>query len=205
MVGVAAASGIGAALASIPDSNGVIHGCYKDSGDLRVIDTAPGSKNNSCKNGETALDWDAHGTPGARGPTGPPGQKGATGPPGQKGATGPPGQKGTSGPTGPKGATGPPGPAANTETAAVTSAGVREGGTAVSASRPGTGTYTVTFARDISSCVAIAAPGAYHGGGFINDAIGTAVVPSAGASVTVFFNENGGNPVNTDFMLTLTC
>jgi hypothetical protein len=29
-VGVAAASGIGAAVASIPDGSGVIHGCYSD-------------------------------------------------------------------------------------------------------------------------------------------------------------------------------
>jgi len=82
---------------------------------------------------------------------------------------------------------------------------VLEGGNAIAATHTGTGTYNVTFSHDISSCVAIAAPGAYHGGGFTNDAIGTTIVPSVGASVTVFFTENGGVATNTDFMLTVTC
>jgi hypothetical protein len=75
----------------------------------------------------------------------------------------------------------------------------------VSASNLATGTYTVTFAHDISSCMGVAAPGAFHGGGFTNDAVGSVIVPSVGNSVSVFFNENGGNPRNTDFMLILAC
>jgi uncharacterized protein YjbI with pentapeptide repeats len=38
--------------AAIPSGNGTIHGCYDDSGSLRVIDSAA-----SCLNGETALNW----------------------------------------------------------------------------------------------------------------------------------------------------
>ena len=47
-----AAAGAGIAWATIPDSNGVIHACYKDSnGDLRVVDTA-----GDCRRHETPLD-----------------------------------------------------------------------------------------------------------------------------------------------------
>ena len=67
-------SGVGVAFAAIPDGSGVIHGCYKDNGDLRVIDPTSSKKNFSeCKNNETALDWDAHGTQRPPGPPGPPG------------------------------------------------------------------------------------------------------------------------------------
>jgi hypothetical protein len=65
--------GLGAsaiALATIPDSNGVIHGCYlnKD-GALRVIDDSA----SSCRPGETPLDWSQSGPPGPQGEQGPPG------------------------------------------------------------------------------------------------------------------------------------
>jgi hypothetical protein len=73
--------------ASIPDANGVIHGCYSKAappgtqpGALRVIDTALGQ---ACQISEGALNWNAKGVTGTRGPTG---AKGATGP---KGPTGP--------------------------------------------------------------------------------------------------------------------
>lgn len=52
------------AYASIPDGNGVIHGCYKrNSGSLRVIDNAT----SQCDNSETAIQWSQ------TGPQGPPG------------------------------------------------------------------------------------------------------------------------------------
>jgi hypothetical protein len=45
-------AGAGIAWATIPDSNGVIHACYKDgNGDLRVVDTA-----GDCRRHETPLD-----------------------------------------------------------------------------------------------------------------------------------------------------
>ena len=64
MVGLA---GGGIAYASIPDSSGVIHGCYKtENGQLRVINV-PGK---TCTPGETPLNWNQTGPNGARGPTG---------------------------------------------------------------------------------------------------------------------------------------
>jgi hypothetical protein len=55
------------ALATIPDSSGVIHGCYtKGSGALRVIDDSV----TSCKPSETSLDWNAAGQPGPPGISG---------------------------------------------------------------------------------------------------------------------------------------
>jgi hypothetical protein len=100
VIGVVAASGVGAAFASIPDSNGVIHGCdAKASGNttpgtLRVIDTGLGQ---SCGLNEVALNWNQQGVKGATGPQGPKGPTGAQGIPGQKGPSGP------EGPTGPSG------------------------------------------------------------------------------------------------------
>jgi hypothetical protein len=58
----------GVAYASIPDSSGVINGCYKSVvGQLRVIDTDAGMK---CLAGEKPLDWSRSGPTGATGPTG---------------------------------------------------------------------------------------------------------------------------------------
>jgi hypothetical protein len=64
---VAAAGGI--AYAGIPDSGGVIHGCYKTSpnqGTLRVIDSEKGQ---TCSVNESALNWNQTGPPGPRGPS----------------------------------------------------------------------------------------------------------------------------------------
>jgi hypothetical protein len=86
----------GVGWAAIPDSSGVIQGCYqKDHGQLRVIDT---QEHQSCKHSEVPLSWSQTGPQGATGPQGPKGDTGATGPQGPKGDTGP---------TGPQGATGP--------------------------------------------------------------------------------------------------
>src|ERR1700734_1580528 len=87
----------GTAYASIPDSGGVIHGCYlKGIGSLRVID----SPSQKCINGlETAIQWNQTGPQGPQGPAGP---KGATGPQGPAGGQGPQGD------TGPKGDPGGP-------------------------------------------------------------------------------------------------
>jgi hypothetical protein len=74
-VGVSLASAI--AYASIPDANGVVHGCYKKSGGmLRVIDSAA----DQCDKSETPLTWNQTGPQGLQGPPGPPGSQG---PPGQ--------------------------------------------------------------------------------------------------------------------------
>ena len=82
----------GAAFAAIPDSSGIINGCYqKNVGNLRVIDTSAGD---SCRPSEVAISWSQ---------TGPQGPKGDTGP------TGPQGPKGDTGATGPQGVQGVPG------------------------------------------------------------------------------------------------
>ena len=58
----------GIAYASIPDANGVIHGCRKNSGGaLRVIDTALGQ---TCMSNETPLSWSQAGPAGPPGPAG---------------------------------------------------------------------------------------------------------------------------------------
>jgi hypothetical protein len=97
------------AVASVPGSDGVIHGCYPISvtggttkptatATLRIIDP---SANQTCATTtavgggpptEAALDWNAAGPQGPAGPAGPagvPGQIGATGAPGKTGAAGP--------------------------------------------------------------------------------------------------------------------
>jgi hypothetical protein len=86
--------GIGAiASAAIPDSNGVIHGCYQNiKGTLRVVESP-----SDCQISETALNWSQQGPTGQTGPTGP------TGPQGEQGVPGPPGPAGPPGPPGPPG------------------------------------------------------------------------------------------------------
>jgi Collagen triple helix repeat (20 copies) len=86
----------GVAYAAIPDSGGVIRGCYSTkNGALRVIDSSA-----KCTNGELALNWNQQGPQGATGavgPQGPPGQAGATGPQGLQGPQGIEGRPGVSG------------------------------------------------------------------------------------------------------------
>ena len=66
----------GNALATIPDSKGVIHGCYNDVlGTVRVIDS-PAQK---CTAIEKAIAWDQTGPAGAAGAAGPAGPAGAAG------------------------------------------------------------------------------------------------------------------------------
>jgi hypothetical protein len=70
--------GTTAALASIPDPNGVIHGCVGvDSGLLQVIDPSTGQ---TCGAGDTAVDFNQQGP---QGPKGDKGDKGDPGAPGQ--------------------------------------------------------------------------------------------------------------------------
>jgi hypothetical protein len=78
---IAGATVGGVALASIPDSNGVIHGCYTtgagsqgqqpgSTGLLRVIDTGAGQ---TCKPVEKAISWNQQGPKGDTGQAGPAG------------------------------------------------------------------------------------------------------------------------------------
>src|SRR2546422_920795 len=60
----------GAAFAAIPDSSGVIHGCYERRGNLRVIDTEA-TPPQGCRSRETVLSWNQQGPQGPPGPPGP--------------------------------------------------------------------------------------------------------------------------------------
>jgi hypothetical protein len=65
------------AYATIPDSSGAIHACYRvKDGDLRVIDTAAGD---ACNHHEQPLTWNQTGPQGPAGPAGPQGQAGVSG------------------------------------------------------------------------------------------------------------------------------
>ena len=71
----------GAAVASIPDSGGVIHACYQSpppagGANLQVIDTANGGK---CSGGHVGLSWNQQGPQGPAGPMGPAGPQGPPG------------------------------------------------------------------------------------------------------------------------------
>lgn len=83
---VAGTAAAGVAWASIPDANGVIHGCYQytttngNYGKLRVFDTA---KSGGCNSLEKPLNWNQ------RGVTGPTGATGSIGPTGPTGAAAP--------------------------------------------------------------------------------------------------------------------
>jgi hypothetical protein len=88
---VALAAG-GIAYASIPDANGVIHGCYNPNGakgtngtGLNIIDTASAS----CGKSMQPITWNQKGPTGGSGPAGTKGTTGAAGPTGPTGATGP--------------------------------------------------------------------------------------------------------------------
>lgn len=95
LAGVLAIGVAGVAVAGIPGSDGVIHGCYKNSGDNRlvVVDSEA-----SCPSGYSSLNWNqtgpagpagADGAPGAQGPAGEQGPQGEPGPAGESGATRP--------------------------------------------------------------------------------------------------------------------
>jgi hypothetical protein len=72
-LGIALGAVGGVAYSSIPDPQGVIHGCYDNTtGALRVID----SPSDVCRGGEIALDWNQQGQPGLTGHTGLPGPPG---------------------------------------------------------------------------------------------------------------------------------
>src|SRR3954469_17587099 len=89
VLGAAVFGVVSAVQAAIPDSNGVIHGCYqKNVGNLRVIDPSAGD---SCRPPEIAISWSQTGPPGATGPAGPTGPTGPKGDTGATGATGPAG------------------------------------------------------------------------------------------------------------------
>jgi hypothetical protein len=88
-VALALAAGTFAASATIPDSNGEIHGCRRKSdGRLRVINTDKGQK---CRRAERAVNWNERGRRGREGPEGDRGPRGRRGAKGLQGGSGPAG------------------------------------------------------------------------------------------------------------------
>jgi len=83
---VLALVGAGVTYAAIPDSSGVIHGCYTNRGGiLSVIDPSTGQ---TCSSLQTPIAWNQQGPkgdPGVQGPPGPQGDQGPQGPPGPAG------------------------------------------------------------------------------------------------------------------------
>src|SRR4029453_7428525 len=78
----------GVAYATIPDDQGVIHACYdKQSGQVRIVDTAPDALPKGCGAKEVAIGWNQTGPQGPAGPTGLQGPQGAPGPAGAPGPT----------------------------------------------------------------------------------------------------------------------
>jgi hypothetical protein len=74
-----------ALFASIPDANGVLHGCYtKSTGTIRVIDDSV----TTCKSGETSMSWNIAGPQGPQGAPGTAGTQGPAGPAGPAGSSG---------------------------------------------------------------------------------------------------------------------
>jgi hypothetical protein len=95
VVGICAATLVsGAAYASIPDSGGVIHGCYGNASGALFLATSP---SNTCHPGLTPLAWSQTGP---QGPQGIQGVKGVDGTNGIDGTNGSDGAPGAPGPTG---------------------------------------------------------------------------------------------------------
>jgi hypothetical protein len=89
--------------ATIPDTTGTFHGCYRVGfGDLRLIDFPA----EACRPDEAHVQWNRVGPTGPAGPMGPGGPAGTMGAPGKTGSQGPQGPQGPEGPAGPAG---PPG------------------------------------------------------------------------------------------------
>ena len=125
------------AFATIPNG-GVIYACYTQSGGtLRVIDASV----RNCKKTETALSWDAEGTPGPQGPVG---EQGVTGPAGPAGPTGPQGSQGSQGVQGPQGPTGPAGATTHVYWSFTAGEQPLDGSTLVARVFPPAGTYLVS-------------------------------------------------------------
>ena len=72
VLGVVVVGGLGAAgaaVSSIPDSHGVIHGCYTTKGTTKALSVI--NSTSSCPTGDTSLNWNQTGPKGPMGPAGP--------------------------------------------------------------------------------------------------------------------------------------
>jgi hypothetical protein len=90
VVGGALVLTVGVGYATVSDTGGVIHGCFKSvNGQLRIVGSAA-----DCEPSETGIDWNEVGPTGATGPDGATGATGPTGATGSSGASGPAGLSG---------------------------------------------------------------------------------------------------------------
>jgi hypothetical protein len=143
------AGGAGIAWASIPDTAGVIHGCYPTNPSLKVlflVDPATGR----CPVGFTPIAFNQTGPVGPQGPQGSPGINGKDGTNGKDGVNG---RDGTNGKDGSPGAPGPSG------TSAVYSSGGANNGLEV-----GIGTSGVTLQLPAGNYAVTAAAVVINGG-----------------------------------------
>jgi hypothetical protein len=91
LAAIAVAAFAGAAYATIPDANGVIHACYdKVSGQARIFDNRTNTPKR-CGAKEAEVSWNQEGVPGEKGEPGAPGPQGEPGEQGEPGAPGAPG------------------------------------------------------------------------------------------------------------------
>jgi hypothetical protein len=190
----AIAGGITYAFADI-GGGGVINGCYKtQNGQLRVIDPATGR----CLPSETAISWNQTGT---QGPPGPAGPAGPAGPQGPKGDTGP------AGPTGPQGPKGDPGTPATSLWAVVdgSSAAIVRSSGATASSKVTTGTYAVTFNRDVTACTYLATIGNSGIGNPPHGTIVTALRVFTTNAVFVETKDVAGALADRNFHLAVFC
>lgn len=197
----------GAAYAAIPDSNGVINGCYqKKVGNLRVIDSSAGQ---SCRHSEVPISWSQtgpQGPPGPQGPKGDTGATGATGPQGPKGDTGATGATGPQGPQGPAGPTGATGASPDVYSGVVrvtVSGGAITGCTSLEANGPTTLTLSVgSFGCQISGIPAGKAtfvPIVTAFNDFADQKHAAVVTDWTGGSFQVGLTDLASNPPNVAF------
>jgi hypothetical protein len=79
----------GVSWASIPDGNGVIHGCYPTKGTVHALSVINTAKTAACPSTDTSVTWSQTGPQGPQGSPGPQGPAGAQGPAGPQGPPGP--------------------------------------------------------------------------------------------------------------------
>jgi hypothetical protein len=105
---------------------------------------------------------------------------------------------------GQKGDAGPPGASAAKFFAAVTAAGATSRGNATAASHTsvGSGSYTISFAQNVSACVYTATLGTTDG---TTAPAGRISVRDDGGSVGVQTYDAAGNPADLPFHLTVVC
>jgi hypothetical protein len=117
------------------------------------------------------------------------------------------GQTGRQGPQGPTGPQGPAGPAAGIFHAAIDSGGGRVRGNATASNHPigGSGTYTITFARDVSGCEATATLASVPGGSVVDPPAGRITVRPSGTSVEVHTYDVDGSVRDLPFNVIVTC